>query len=305
MGEAIRHPKTRALLKRLAQTFRSSDARPFVVRDSDIVFLCGGRTDADNMRTRFYEYAKHNLPKFRIFLAERAFEDYRKHVQHEIKNLAEFEDVIAAISTCVILFPESPGSFAELGYFANSGDIKRKLLIVNNSEFQGDDSFIALGPVRLVDKRSKFQPTIQIEYRAEPDFVTISKRLDSRIGPHNRRSRFSSVSYDEMTLKEKLYVVFEIVRIFQVLTFEGVHYAFRSIWKHARKKELTLLLSILVASNYVARKSEHEDHYFCVSRSDYSFLHFDSLDINSLMLQVVDIYESSFPELARLVRNLR
>ncbi len=107
MGHPFTHPKARELLKRVAQSFRAQDT--YILRDSNIVFVCGGPMNEPNMRPQFCEYAKTELPHLRIFLAEDAQKDYVRHIEPEFHNVAEFEDIIAEVSTCVIMFPESSG----------------------------------------------------------------------------------------------------------------------------------------------------------------------------------------------------
>ena len=255
------------------------------------------------MRTRFCEYAKTELPHIRIFLAEAAQKDYVRHVEPEFHNVAEFEDIIAEVSSCIILFPESSGSFAELGYFAKSEKLRKKLLVVNNADLQGQDSFIALGPIRLIDNHSSFQPTIQLAYSNEPDFDLVRERLNKRISSHNRK-RFKAQKYSELSTQDKFYSVLEILRLFQALTDEGVQYAFRSIWGNKNRTELHQLLSILIASKYVERRGK-EQNYFCVNPTARSFLEFESTDVRVITMEVIDFYEKSFTEIAEIVRGLQ
>ena len=300
MGHPFMHPKAVDLLKRVAQSFHAQDT--YILRDSNIVFVCGGPMDRPNMRPRFCNYATTDLPHLRIFLAEVAQKDYVRHIEPEFHNVAEFEDIIAEVSTCIILFPESSGSFAELGYFAKSDKLRKKLLVVNNAGLQGQDSFIALGPIKLVDTHSRFQPTIQLVYSNRPNFSLVKERLDRRIPSHNRK-RFKAQKYSELSTQQKFYSVFEIIRLFQALSDEGVEYAFRSIWGNAKRTELHRLLSILVASDYVKRGGE-EQNYFCVNRAARSFLEFESPDVKTITMEVIDLYEKDFPEIAEIVRGL-
>ena len=108
MSHPFEHPKGREFLKQVAQLFSSTNT--YVANDSSIAFVCGGPMDDDHVRPKFCEYAKTELPQLRIFLAENAQRDFVTHRDPGQLNVAEFEDLIAHISTCIILFPESPGS---------------------------------------------------------------------------------------------------------------------------------------------------------------------------------------------------
>ena len=54
----------------------------------------------------------------------------------------------ADTSDLVIIFPSSPGSYAELGAFSMNNKIVGKLYVVIDLEFQKSLSFINLGPVQ-------------------------------------------------------------------------------------------------------------------------------------------------------------
>lgn len=67
-------------------------------------------------------------------------------------NLVPLERDLAQVCELVLLFPESPGSFAELGTFANEADIADNLLVVIQSRFLTESSFIAKGPIASLKK---------------------------------------------------------------------------------------------------------------------------------------------------------
>ena len=253
------------------------------------------------MRKRFCEYAVTSLPHLRIFLAESAQRDYVRHVDPEFHNVAEFEDIIAEVSTCVVLFPESPGSFAELGYFSRNEKLRKKLLVVNNADLQGQDSFLALGPIKLIDRDSHFQSTIQLQYSAMPNFDLVAQRLTTRI-PSQQRKRFVAEGYNELSTQQQFYFIFELLVIFGALAEDGIEYAFRSVWSQVNRTELYRLLSILVAADYVRRGGD-ELNYFCTNRLMPSFVNFEKLDVTAIRLEVLDFYEENFPNISRIVRE--
>ena len=300
MSHPLKHPKAGELLTRVAQSFKADDT--YILHDSSIIFVCGGPMDSSSMRPRFCIYAKTELPHLRVFLAESAQKDYVLHPGSEFQDVAEFEEIIGEVSTCIILFPESFGSFAELGYFAKNENLRKKLLVVNDAKLQGQDSFISLGPIKLIDRHSNFQPTIQLTYSDKPKFKLVKERLDKRISVRNRK-RFNVKRYKDLSIQHKFYSIYEIIRLFQALTYEGVEYAFRRIWGNAKRTELHRLLSILVAADYVRRRGEG-NNYFCVNRAIRSFLEFESLDVKFVTMKVIDLYEKNFAEIAHIVRDL-
>ena len=301
MSHPFEHPKASALLERVTQFFHSDDT--YIVPNRFIIFVCGGPMEEHFMRPQFCKYVDKNMTHLRVSLAEKVLEDYRLHSEGRFQNIAEFEDIIAEVSSCVILFPESPGSFAELGYFARSKTLRKKLLIANNARFQGQDSFIALGPINLVDQHSHFKPTVQIAHSKEPEFGIVNERLKNRINPSKNRKKFKAKKYGDLTIQLKFYSVFEIIRIFQALTFEGIVHTFKKIWGNAKKEELRCLLSILISADCIKRFN-NEPNYFCINRNAQSFLDFGSQEVERLTLEIIDFYENSYANIAMIVRGL-
>lgn len=62
-------------------------------------------------------------------------------------DLVKFETDIAQISELVMLFSESPGSFAELGCFSMTEEIHEKILVILQSHHLSKSTFITKGPV--------------------------------------------------------------------------------------------------------------------------------------------------------------
>jgi hypothetical protein len=70
-------------------------------------------------------------------------------------DLLSLEEHLADLSDIIILFVESPGSFAELGAFARSDVLRPKTLAIIPSEYSRKPSFITEGPVlRLRNENS-------------------------------------------------------------------------------------------------------------------------------------------------------
>lgn len=302
MGHPFLHPSARVLLKRVALYFRSEEV--FVSRDHSIIFVCGG-TEEGCMRKRFLTYVEAELKGMRVFLAEDAQRDFVTHGEPEFVNIAEFEEVIAQVADCVIIFPESPGSYAELGYFAKHEEIRRRVLIVNNGILQGEDSFISIGPIELVNAHSLFRTTIQMDFSScEPPFHLVKQRLEQRIpASANRRKRFEYKKYKDLGVREKMFVVMELINIFQALTLDGVEYAMKSIFRNKKRAEIKRLLSVLVSVDYIRRAGDSLE-YFVINRRASSFMEFDTTNINELRLAAVDHYEKHHRATAAVVRGL-
>jgi hypothetical protein len=301
MSHPFLHPRGKELLRRVAQVF-SSDST-YILRDSNIVFVCGGPKDGPSMRKRFLDYGRVELTHLRLFLAEDAEKDYVTNVEARLHDVGKFEEIIGEISDCLIIFPESDGSYAELGFFAKNEELRKKILVVNNTDLQAKDSFIRRGLIRLIDSVSKFESEIQIEYGDNANFGLVKERLENRIIIGKKRKKFEFTTFTELTFRKTFFAIFEIVRLFEVMTLEAIEYAFRRIFKNVKASELRELLSILVAAERV-RRGGNDQQYFCINRDAKPFMEFESFDEVSFRLELTDLYTQEFPDIATVVRGL-
>ncbi|GAA0370420.1 hypothetical protein GCM10009092_38390 [Bowmanella denitrificans] len=125
------------------------------------VFLCGAdirdkKTFRSKMASIFSEY-----PRYEILYPEGLFDDLLAgQGQH---SLLKLENILADSVDAIVLFPESPGSFAELGAFSNNPNLAKKMIVLANKKFKNHKSFINYGPNRLV-RASKTGKVININY---------------------------------------------------------------------------------------------------------------------------------------------
>lgn len=147
----------------IAELFGGFEKSKFkVLRDPKFVFTCGGVVESatskqKTSRGRLVEYiaasAKYDDIHESIVLAEE-FKDYFK--ENTYRNLQEFEDDIASISSLVLIFLESPGSLVELGMFCTRKEYYKKILVVAPREHVcNEDSFIYLGPLHYIRQHNR------------------------------------------------------------------------------------------------------------------------------------------------------
>jgi hypothetical protein len=148
-----------------------------------IMFVCGGETGegGTSLRKQFIEWAENNLLEFVCLIAEEALKDSFADEGLSFVNLAKFELVLADVADCVLIFPESPGSFAETGFFANPSKVRRKSLVINKLSLQTAESFLNLGPIDTISSSSFLKPTLLLNAPAAIDFTPIAQRLRERV----------------------------------------------------------------------------------------------------------------------------
>jgi hypothetical protein len=84
---------------------------------------------------------------------------------HQRQDLLTLENLLAKGVSAVVVLLQSPGTFAELGAFANHPQLKNKLVIVLEPRFERSQSFIMTGPVRHLRKET----TSRVVYRQLDD----------------------------------------------------------------------------------------------------------------------------------------
>jgi hypothetical protein len=93
----------------------------------------------------------------------------------------EMEAELAKLADIVIIVVESPGTFAELGAFSLSNELRLKLLPIVDSRYKGEESFVVTGPLRWIDQDSLFRPPVYVKLDTILDCVAEVEERLSRI----------------------------------------------------------------------------------------------------------------------------
>ena len=105
----LSHPGAKAITAELVSGLKENF---FIKRSRRIVFVCGGSTDPSSLSRRagFLSWAQTNIQDKALLLrAEIAYAAATERGKKFI-NLSEFEGVLADISDCILIFPESAGA---------------------------------------------------------------------------------------------------------------------------------------------------------------------------------------------------
>jgi len=157
-------------------------------------FLCGSDiTQKDKMRYKIAKELGNQWDSFRydIIYPEDIFEELLYSPQ--AKDLLSLENLLAESVDAVVLIPESPGSFAELGAFANNEKLRNKLICIVDKTFKKDKSFINQGPLKLVRKTNK-----QALIFVDPDDISnVAEKLSASL---KKMKKISSKVNDKINL---------------------------------------------------------------------------------------------------------
>ena len=146
-------------------------------------------------------------------------------------DLLTFERDACHLARAIILFPESPGSLAELGALAVDDSIVDRLLVVVQGCYLRPDSresFLNLGPLKRVDARQR-QCVILADTTTElghDDFENIMEFVDARLprGPSTERLRIENPMHKLLLIADLVDLLLisrpnelqEVLRLFQI-----------------------------------------------------------------------------------------
>ena len=202
------------------------------------------------MRKRFKAYCEDRKVEFEVFFPEFAMPSYFEASLAGRFNIAEFEALISELSHAIVLFPEAAGSYAETGYFSAIQEIAEKTILVLDSQWQGQDSFISLGPAKKFDGASKFSSIIQMPY-SSPDFDSIIKRIGRVKFSRNLKS-IDLKKFSDLSTYEKFCLIYKICDLLTIMTTDDLIFMLKSIFLRGfQTQKVKQLISILVGSKHI------------------------------------------------------
>ena len=230
-----------------------------VDRTRPLTFICGGN-NTNGVPSLRHQFLTRILTRMTMptpilpVLAEKAF-------PHQLieRNLQHFETFLAHTADCVVIFVESPGSFAETGLFAALPLIVEKTLIVNTREESGKDSFLNLGPIKLIRKTSRFDTTFDLAEKAvtAADADAIIQRILSDYPKFEKALVFHpEEKFTYLTLRLRLACVYIVVTLMHAGAAPLVTSVLRRHFKAIEKEAVERFLSVLTSTNFLQRQDE-------------------------------------------------
>jgi hypothetical protein len=175
----LRHPRFASERARVIDQLRVDQYDFRTIKK--VVFLCGGYQSQrrDDLNAYFQRHIQNAL----VFYAETVWAVIAASATSA--NALKVEERLADLADIVVVIVESPGTFAEVGAFAISDPLRKKLLPILDAQHKGRESFIETGPVRWVDTDSKFRPTIWTDL---DQILTAADQIESRLARLGRGS---------------------------------------------------------------------------------------------------------------------
>jgi len=246
------HGITAELIKGLSENF-------YIHRLRRIIFVCGGKIDPAkaSLRLGFITWAQKNIESDALILLSETAYGAATEIGKSFINIAIFEELLASISDCILIFPESAGSYCEVGIFAVTEPIRYKTLIANDSSHEKNDSFLNLGPIHAINTDSLFTPSVDFDSTrgADPSFAgRIWKRVKDRTRNFEAPRRPELRHFVDMPPVDRIAIIAWILSITGIARFGDLLDIVRAVFaKNARdsrmlRETLSLLLSIELIS---------------------------------------------------------
>jgi len=194
----------------IARKIREDIFKPALTFKTSI-FLCGA--DISQKTTIRFKIAKaltdshHYNLHYDLIYPEDIFDEllFSSHSP----DLLSLENLLADSVDAVIMIPESPGSFTELGAFASNEKLRAKLVCVIDEKYKKTKSFISQGPLKLVKKTNKtnivyvnFDNIGKSSFSSIKSFYPYSKdpEVDKIISALRKMKRTSTKDENKITL---------------------------------------------------------------------------------------------------------
>lgn len=241
-------------LKKFGLALRASP--PLLSRANQLIFLCGANraTGIPSVRRETIKRFIENLSdEYRVIYAENVFAELMK-MGHR-KNALDLENGISAVADKILIVLESPSAFCELGAFAHHS-LREKLIIINDSHFRSDKSFINTGPIAAATEAKApvlWYPMVPTGIHSldgiGATFMGVKKAIDDK--PLSGSFRILDDLSDLTATKTSLYFVHDLVLISGPLSYEELIALLISTFGNKNFDMLKHLLGVLRAANLV------------------------------------------------------
>lgn len=267
-----------------------------------LCFVCGAADPESGkppaIRRQFLNWVEENERKLVCVQAENAVTDLLRQVDERraSRDLAVIEETIATTVDSLLLFPESPGSFAELGFFSANEAISQKMLVAIAHEHQGD-SFIILGPVKKINANSSFSPQpIVISEDRDASFSQISTRL---LGEVKRASsyakRYAHGEWKDYSPREQLAIIDKMIDLAGIVTEDDLFDLINQSFGKYEKSDIRLLVALLTTMGRVVR-TDMGDIVRVLSKAVTPFIDGGGQDATEVKAAWTETYREHVPD---------
>ena len=285
-------------VKKFGLALKSSP--PSLARANQLLFLCGAnRNDGGGPSARreaIKRFVEGLSVDYRVVYAEGVFNELTK-LGHS-KNVLDMEHEISGIADKILIVMESPSAFCELGAFAHES-FRKKLIIINDSQFKTENSFINFGPIAAaaeVKAPVLWYPMSPSGVHSLDGIGATFKALKDAIArkPPSGSTPVSEDLSDLAPNKQSLYFVHDLVLLTGPVSNNELVAVFKTAFGNKKYDRLHRLLGVLRAAGLV-RSYDAGGTWVYRSTSARPFMKFRA-NVNSLMASFRSYHLRTHPE---------
>lgn len=249
MGHPFANSDSKKFRERVAEFVQTGLHRTTA---TNILFICGG-SEPSHLRPRFIEYMRAELKDYIPFKPEIAQDDYFANDQGGRLNLSDFEELISDLALGIVLFAESPGSYAELGLFSALENVRKKTLVILDANKQGPGSFLSMGPAATISRHSRFGDPLQMPFD-NPNFGQVRDSIYTKLTIPGSYRSIGAKDYSKLTTLEVFSLIWFYVDFLQVASLDDIVFCMDSAFgAHTSNEQIRQVISVLVGANLLRR----------------------------------------------------
>ncbi len=247
-----------------------------------------------SQRKQFLKYTQEEKPHLNFVTIEKLYEDLKKYgsnlngIDARRTKLVELELKAIEQSYSLIVFPESVGSYAELGYFTALEHTLKKIYVVNHYQFTGHNSYLN-HLVDVIHNKRDLRP-MSLDFYSD-NIQETQRQYDEIID--NLVDKYQESKYKNFQKTDKmlpLAVLYELLTMFPNLTFSFLYERTNYILKNVvnatlcSKDDFSAIISLLVVSGHITRKEMDGTTCFEVINKENNFFIYDDFDEKELII---------------------
>lgn len=255
----------------------------------EVVFVFGS-SDTDpnkSKRSKFLSYIIDKATPFNFITIEALYNDLRDYsfngnpVTAKRTALVELELQAIEQAYSLIIFPESIGSYAELGYFTAIEDTQKKIYVANDSNFSSENSYLN-HLIDVIHNPRELRPLL-IDFNITDD-IEIYKKFELLIT--NLSNGYKAQQHTSKIKNNKLFslaMTYELIRFMPFLTFTQLKEATKKLLDSfdfsGYNNAFSVNISLLAVSGLIKRLEKDETIYFIPTDPDYRFINFNLTEL--------------------------
>ena len=216
------------------------------------VFLVGAaRSAAATLRDQVRDELAGSLrsPRFDVYYPEDLFEELLRGGERGA-DLLELENLLAENVHAVVILLESPGAIAEMGAFCNHQGLRDRLVVVVDAKHRRDRSFIMLGPVSFLQRKTKSE--VIFHKLGQPNLPRLGAEIRTAIRKVSGGIKVDTSLLNPVAAQHHMRVAIQVLQPVSQATLQALIQRAADVGSNDANRIVTTSLSILRREGEVA-----------------------------------------------------